>query len=267
MRKLLASLPVVIMGAAHAQVYGSTDQSIFGTVVDSAPDHSELELSEEFLEWSYGGRVEVGFQARRGNTERTDLNSRMLLGMEKGDWANTLELRAVSADDGEVTVEERYFLATKSEYSFTEYNFFFGTINAEKDRIRNVDLQTTEAVGYGRRILRTDRHRLDAEIGVGARQIQFRDDRDRVSDEIVRLASDYSWDINGSASLTQDVRVETGIGGINRTFAESITTLSATIVGELALNLSYTVRYLDDENIEQETKTDTITSIGLNYRF
>jgi len=267
LRQLFACIPLFLAGAVHGQAFGSADQSIFGSVVDSGPERQDVDMQEEFLEWRYGGRVEVGYQARTGNTERTDLNSRIVLGAEKGNWGHALDVRVTGSTSAEDTIEERYFLATKSEYTFTKNNYFFAAINGEKDRIRNVDLQTTEAFGYGRRLVTTDSHRWDAEIGVGARQIRFRDETPTSRDEIMRLATDYEWSINDKASLTQDLRIETGISGHDRTFGESITSISAALVGELALNISYTVRYIDDESLTLETRTDTITSIGLNYKF
>lgn len=267
MKRLTLCLLPLFLSASPAAAYVSSDQSIFGTVIDSASDRGSLDMEEEFREWQYGGRVEVGYQARTGSTERTDLNSRILFGAEKGRWINTIEARVVSADDDTGTVEERYFLATKSEFAFTENNYLFAAVNAEKDRIRNIERQTTEAVGYGRRLVTTDHHRLDAELGIGGRQIRFRDNTPRENERIMRFASVYEWEINDTASFSQDIRVESSISGVDRTFGESITTFSSTLVGELALTLSYTVRYLEDKGQVQEEPVDTITSVGLNYQF
>lgn len=268
MKRLTLCLLPLLLSASPAAAYVSSDQSIFGTVIDSASDRGALNMEEEFREWQYGGRVEVGYQARTGNTERTDLNSRIVLGAEKGSWSNTVEARVISADDETGTLEERYFLATKSEYAFTENNYLFIAVNAEKDRIRNIDRQTTEAVGYGRRIVTTDHHRLDAELGIGGRQIRYRDNTPRESDRIVRFASVYNWDINDTASFSQDIRIESGLGDNPRSFGESITTFSSTLVGELALTLSYTVRYIEDDSLDPAREPmDTITSVGLNYQF
>jgi len=267
LRYLSACILLACSGPGWAGDLASADHSIFGSVVDGAPDRSEVDMDEEFLEWGYGGRIEVGYQARSGNTDRTDLNSRVILGAQKGAWAHTLEVRAISATAEEETAEERYYLATKSEYDVSERDYFFAAINGEKDRIRNIDRQTTEAIGYGRRLVATESTRLDAEVGLGARQIKFRDETPNDNDRIIRLASEFSWDLNDKASLTQDIRIESGLGDQDRTFGESITSFSAALVGELALNVSYTVRYVDDDALEMTTRTDTITSVGLNYKF
>jgi len=267
LRYLSACILLALSGSALAGGLGNPEHSIFGSVVDRAPDRSDVDMEEEFLEWSYGGRVEVGYQARSGNTDRTDLISRIVVGAERGTWGHTLETRAISATAEDETVEERYFLATKSELDVSERDYFFAAINAEKDRIRNVDRQTTEVLGYGRRLIKGENHQWDAELGVGAQQMQFRDDSDRENSRILWLGTDYSWDINSTASLSQDLRIERGLSGGDRNFAESITSFSAALVGELALNLSYTVRYVDDDLLDLETRTDTITSIGLNYKF
>ncbi|MCP1727539.1 putative salt-induced outer membrane protein [Natronospira proteinivora] len=267
LRYLSACILLACSSPLLADSFSSDDHSIFGSVVDDAPDRSDVDMEEQFMEWGYGGRIEVGYQARSGNTDRTDLNSRLILGAEKGAWGHSFEARAVSATADEETAEERYYLATKSEYDVSERDYFFGAVNGEKDRIRNIDRQTTEALGYGRRLVATENTRLDAEVGLGARQVRFRDGTPNDSDRIIRLASDFSWDINSKASLSQDIRIESGLGDGDRTFGESITSFSAALVGELALNLSYTVRYVDDPALDLATRTDTITSVGLNYKF
>lgn len=267
MRPLLACIPFLFPGIVNAQTFGDADQSIFGSVVDRGAERGDVEMDEEFLEWRYGGRVEVGYQARTGNTERTDLNSRLVLGMERGDWGHALDARVNGSSSDQETLEERYFVSTKSEYTFSENNYFFAAVNAEKDRIRNIDLQTTEAVGYGRRLLTSESYQWDAEIGVGGRQIRFRDATPTGRDKIVRLATQYHWALNDKANLSQDIRIESGLEEPRRVFGESITSISATLVGELALNISYTVRAIEDPDVVQENKVDTITSVGLNYKF
>ena len=231
------------------------------------PDEGEVDMEDEIMDWQYGGRLEVNYQSRSGNTERSSMNSRILFGAERDNWGHAVELRTQSATDSGETDEERYFLAFKSEYEIRDANYVFGAVNLEKDRIQNIDLETTEAVGYGRRILKINSHRLDAEIGAGGRQTRFRDETPRSDETIVRLATDYRWNISDTAQLNHDTRLDIGVGGTDRDVGESITTLSGTLVGDVSLNLSYAVRYDSDRRGEEDTSTDRITSVGLSYRF
>lgn len=251
--------------AAGGFEIGGGNDGVWSSV--ERPDEGEVDMRDEIMDWQYGGRVEVNYQSRSGNTDRSSMNSRFLLAAERENWSHAVELRTQSATDAGETDEERYFLALKSEYEIRATDYIFGAVNFEKDRIQNIDLETTEAVGYGRRILKVNAHRLDAEIGAGGRQTRFRDETPRTSETIMRLATDYRWDISDTAQLNHDTRLDIGVGGTDRDVGESITTLSGTLVGDVSLNLSYAVRYDSARDGEGETSTDRITSVGLSYRF
>jgi putative salt-induced outer membrane protein len=255
---LFACILALCLAPAHAD-------SIWGSI--ERPDETEVEMEEEIAGVRMGGRIELSFQEIRRSTRQTIFNSRFLLGAAHGDWGHALELRANSASDADQTTAERYQVNFKSEYSIDDDDYVFGAINSEKNRIQNIDRRTVEAVGYGRRVLRTDIHSLDMEIGLGARQVKFRDETPRESVQIVRLGLDYEWNINESANLSQTVQVDAGLGGGENTRTESITSLSAALVGELALTLSYEVIHNSRPTQADQPNTETITSVGLSYRF
>ena len=46
----------------------------------------------------------------------------------------------------------------------------FGRLSWRKDRFGAFDTQFSQTVGYGRRLIDSDKHKLNGEIGAGARQ-------------------------------------------------------------------------------------------------
>jgi len=97
---------------------------------------------------------------------------------------------------------------------------------------------------------------------LGARQSELADGTDQ-SDTILTGRLTYNWQISETASFGQAFLVESG--GSN-TFSESVTKLSARLVGSLALVASYTVRHNSDVLPGTET-TDTFTALALEYGF
>jgi len=97
---------------------------------------------------------------------------------------------------------------------------------------------------------------------VGARQSDLADGSEE-SDTIVTARLAYNWEISETASFGQAFLVESG--GSN-TFSESVTSLSARLVGRLALVASYTVRHNSDV-LPLTEKTDTFTALSLEYGF
>ncbi|MBR9814721.1 DUF481 domain-containing protein [bacterium] len=219
-------------------------------------------------EWK--GKVELGALRTSGNSESESLNAGFALNHKRGNWANKLTAAAFSAsqeddDTGEEQqTAERYTASFKSTYDFSEFNYVFGTVTWEKDLFGGVRERTTETVGYGRRLIATDAHKLDAEIGAGARQQQSqKPDLVRENDAIVRGALNYLWNISKTSQFSQTLLAESGD---SNTYSESVTALKLSIVGPTFVNISYTIKNNSDVPAGRE-KTDTFLALNVSYEF
>ena len=140
--------------------------------------------------------------------------------------------------------------------------FLFGRLDWRKDRFSSITEQFSQSVGYGRRLIDTDKHSLNGEVGIGARQSDLSDGTDE-SDTIYTGRLTYAWQISDTASFGQSLLLE---AGSSNTFTESVTELKARLVGGLALVASYTIRNNSD-GLPGTEKTDTRTAISLEYAF
>ncbi|MCA1797867.1 MAG: DUF481 domain-containing protein [Xanthomonadaceae bacterium] len=208
------------------------------------------------------GELAIGFNATSGNTETSSLNARLLLGYLRDKWRHTVNLNGNRASDATGTIGERYQLTGQSDYRISEIDYVFITAQGERDRFAGISLRTSEAVGYGRDLLKTDRHRLNAEVGAGARQVRFTDNR-RETEGILRLAGGYVWTISENSEFSQRLVVE---AGDENTYSESITALKTNLVGRIYSNISFTVKHNGTVPAGRE-KTDTYTALQLQYRF
>jgi len=218
------------------------------------------EPQEEASPWA--GKVTMGYLATSGNTETTTLNSGFEVGYTAGKWLHVAQAAAINASEDNVTTAEAYDLGWKSERNLTDHDFLFGRLSWRKDRFGGFDTQFSQSVGYGRRLLNLDRHKLNAEIGAGARQSTRQDDT-KESETILRGGLYYKWILSETADFRQDLTVE---GGDKNTYLESVTALSARLFGDLALVASYTVKHNTDVPPLTE-KTDTHTALALEYAF
>lgn len=220
----------------------------------------DVEEEEDTGPWY--GKVAAGYLAASGNTENANLNSLVEVGYAAGRWDHFFNARALFASEDNVTNTEAYESGWKSELSFSEHNYLFGRLSWRKDLFSTYESQFSQTVGYGRRLLNSDRHKLDAEIGAGARQSELIDGT--TEDEfVVRGGMGYRWAISDNAEFRQDLAVESGQ---ENTYLESRTALSATLVGDLALVASYTIKHNTDV-IAPTEKTDTYTALSLEYLF
>lgn len=208
------------------------------------------------------GQVALGFNATTGNTENSSLNAALLLGYERAQWRHTINLTGNRASDATGTIGERYQLTGKSDYKISDVDYLFVTAQGERDRFAGISLRTSQAVGYGRELFKTDRHHMNAEVGVGARQVRFTDDR-RESGGILRLAGSYVWRISDASEFSQRLVIE---AGDDNTYSESITALKTNLVGRIYSNVSFTLKNNTTVPAGRE-KTDTYTAVQLEYRF
>lgn len=222
--------------------------------------HEEEAAEEDTGPWS--GKVAAGYLATAGNTENTNLNAAFEVGYETGRWKHLFNALAVNAVQEEETTAEAYEWGWKSELSFSEFNYLFGRLNWRKDRFSSYESQFSQTAGYGRRILDTERHKLDAEIGAGARQSELIDGTEE-EEFIVRAGLGYVWTISDTTEFRETLNVE---AGQENTYVESITALSAKLIGDLALVASYTVKH-NTEVLPGTEKTDTWTALSLEYLF
>ena len=186
--------------------------------------------------------VTLGYLATSGNTENSTLNTAFEVGFKTGKWAHLYKAAAINAMENKVTTAEAYDTSWKSERNLTDKDFLFGRLHWRKDRFGGFDTQFSQTVGYGRRLIDTDKHKLNGELGVGARQSEdqsgFKDD-----ETVYRGGLDYKWKLSETAEFRQDLTAESGEAN---TYVESVTALSAKLLGDLALVASYTIKHNTD---------------------
>lgn len=218
------------------------------------------EETEEESPWS--GAASLGYLSTSGNTETTSYNMKLGVGYEKDKWNHNFSAAANGADESEETTAEAYQAGWKTEYNFSEHNFVFGTVDWRKDRFSGVDQQISEAIGYGRRLIHTEKHQLSVGLGVGHRQADLADGTSE-SGAIGRGSIDYNWVFSETAGFDQNIVVESGS---DNTYIESVSAVRARLVGDLAVVLSYTVKHNTDVPVGSE-KTDTFSAVSIEYAF
>ncbi|MGQ0501269.1 MAG: DUF481 domain-containing protein [Panacagrimonas sp.] len=212
-------------------------------------------------EWK--GQIGAGLLTTSGNSETQSLNGKLGLDYLSPQWKNTFTATAINNGDDDGRTAERYTIGDKLDYNLDPQNYLFGAVDYEKDLFGGFRERLVESVGYGRHILTGPVHTLDAEVGGGARQTQEQNTGDREDDLIGRLGGKYQWAISETSAFAQALKVE---AGEENTFTEAISELRLTVIGSLALSLSFTVR--NNSDVPPDTKrTDSFTSIGLTYAF
>ncbi len=219
-------------------------------------------MAQEAPENPWSGKATLGYLATSGNTENSTLNTGAEVGFATGKWQHLATAAAITASENETATAEAYGLGWKSERNLTDTDFLFGRLDWRKDRFSGYDSQFSQTVGYGRRLVNNDKHVLNVEVGAGSRQSEFNTGITE-SEAIFRGGAYYKWLFSETAEFRQDLTTEVGS---SNTYLESVTAISAKLLGDLALVASYTIKNNSDVPALTE-KTDTYTALSLEYLF
>ena len=213
-------------------------------------------------EAGFSGHAGLGVLATSGNSDNESINANFDLWWNYAPWGHSLKGGAIKSSTSGVTTAEANNLAWQSKYNLNDTDYIFGLIAWDTDKFSAYDQQLRETVGYGRRFLDTEKHLLSGEIGVGARQSDLRDGTSQ-SGTIGYLGGNYRWTISESSLFTQSLGIESGS---DNTYIEATSALSAKMRDNLALIVAFTVKNNSDV-LPGMKKTDTFTTISLDYRF
>ena len=221
----------------------------------------------------FSGKVAVGAIAASGNSESSTFNFEFGLNYDKDVWHNALKASAMQArssteDDAgnssKQTTSELYAVTLRSALDFTENDYVFAQLGFEKDLFGAVRERTTQTLGYGRRVLNDDAHKLDLELGAGARQSLAQEEGARRESEVVgRAGFVYAWQFSETSRFAQSVTAEYGD---SNTYTESLSELKLSVIGGVFANLAFTVKHNSDVPADTE-QTDTISSVSLSYEY
>jgi len=221
-----------------------------------------LAAEEEEDAGPWTGSIKIGYLATSGNTETSSLNSGAEAHYKAGQWHHDAKVSAVQASEDQQTTAEAYEAGWTSGWDFTDRDYLFGRLNWRKDRFAGIDTQFSQTVGYGRRVIDNDVHTLNLDAGFGARQSEDQAGVDN-DETIITGGLDYKWQFSETADFTQTLAVEVGE---DNTYSESVTAISATLVGAFRLVASYTIKNNSEVPVGTE-KTDTRTALSLEYNF
>jgi putative salt-induced outer membrane protein len=209
------------------------------------------------------GSVSLGYLATTGNTDSTNGNFSLEVTWDlDGPWKHDWTALAINARTDGVTTAESYSAGYKAMRDFSETSYLFFSTDWRQDVFSGYERQVSQAIGYGRRLIDTDRHMLAVEGGAGAKQSDLTTDEE-LDEAIIRGALDYLLNISENSEFSQKFLIEQG--DENR-YTESTSALKARIVGNIALVLSLVIKNNSDVPVGIED-TDRFTSIALEYAF
>ncbi|MCL2918947.1 DUF481 domain-containing protein [Shewanella litorisediminis] len=217
---------------------------------------------------TFAGEAELGATLTTGNTDTTSLKGRLGLRHELGNWENQYDLEALYKEDTDEVTAERYFAGVQGNYKFNDDNYLFANANYEQDPFTGYDYKLSGAVGYGHRFINTESTTLAVEVGPGYQYRRLDDEQSTLlgyssEDSVVAHGVlNFETRISDSSKFRQLIVADYG----EQLEARSETSLTANIVGALAMKFAVVVRY-NNEPLDGKKSTDTETNMTLLYSF
>ena len=233
-----------------------------GMLLFSASAHAQDEPA--VVDTSWNGTGEFGFVSTSGNTETETLNLKLefIKNLEK--WRLRAGAAALTSSKNGTKDAKRYAFEFQGDRKLSETSYAFGVYRWDADKFGAYDPQQTFSVGYGRQLIKTDRHELKGEVGVGYRKLEDANTGASSSDAILRLLLDDIWSITSSTQWSNRLLVESGS---DNTFTQFNTGLAVAMNDRFALKLGFEIRNNTDVPAGVMDKTDTTTSMNLVYNF
>ena len=228
--------------------------------------YAHEEEAEEEVVKPWEGSGEFGFVSTSGNTESTALNMKLNFVRTGERWRHRFTGTALSTSENGDKDNERYTMEIQSDRKLSEKSWLFGAFRWDADKFGSYDPQLSLTTGYGRQLMKSEKHELRGEAGAGYRKLEETVTGDSSSEFIGRFLLDDSWQVFSTTLWTNRLLVE---AGSSNTFTQFNTGLAISMNSKFSVKLGYEIRHNTDVpmDIEDSEKTDTITSVNLVYNF
>jgi putative salt-induced outer membrane protein len=220
--------------------------------------------AEEEVKLGWSGVGELGYVKTTGNTDSSALNGRLEFIRQTEKWRYRFLGTVLSTSEDGTKDNERYTAEAQADRKLGAKGYVFGVYRYDADKFGSYDPSQTFTVGYGRELMKSEKHVLKGEIGAGYRKLDERLTGNTESDAIMRFLLDDAWQIFATTAWTNRLLVETGS---NNTFTQWNTGLTVSMTDKFAIKLGYELRNNSKIPPGDTEKTDTITSVNLVYNF
>ncbi|MDX8406995.1 MAG: DUF481 domain-containing protein [Mariprofundaceae bacterium] len=211
---------------------------------------------------AWKNNIELGAVQTSGNTHTTTVNARLKSEYENDNWRTTITGSALNSTANKATTAEKYDASLQQNWKFSVRDYLFARFSFESDRFAGFKRRSSETVGYGRQLIKSDSFAWKAEIGGGLRQSKLTD-KTSTSEAIARAATNAAWQFSESSKLSEDLNTE---GGARGWTSKSVTALQTALNSHLSSKISLSLTH--NSSVPANTrKLDTETAITLVVNF
>ena len=216
-----------------------------------------------------GSNVSLGINTTTGNSNTSNYNTQVVLTYTKNKWLTNFTGSYQRGHASEVLNKDVYSLNGQAQYQLGNQkvmrNYLYFKTSLDADKFSPVRYQCLNTVGYGRDWVKSELLTFSTQFGPG-----YRKNKDDVGvihkSPIAYFSTTLIWKVTQSGTLTQTFQDSYGRQYNNWS---SDTALTNKLIGNLALQVEYTMKYFSKiPAISTNTKKmDTSLNVNLLYSF
>ena len=214
--------------------------------------------------WS--GAVNLGMLRNTGNSSAYSYNAQTDVSRKKLPWETDLSALGQLGGSHSGLTTRRYVFSAQQKYYFeAPIQFVYLNSNYQYNSFSSYTFQWVTSLGYGSRIYKSASVTIDAQVGPG--YVRYKESGNGTHSSLIAYGEgNLTWNLNKNVNVTQSISAWHGAANDN---VQSISALNTKLIGNIGMQLSYTVEY--NSHIPASSSnthhTDTITSISLVYSF
>lgn len=205
--------------------------------------------------------LELGAIFTSGNTEDENIKLKGSVAWLRDSWEYGFSLDGFRSSKDDVLAAQRWYGVVSATYNMTAQSFIVTRGAHEDDRFSGYDSQSDITVSYGHSLL-PNRENMDWNYTIGAGMRTSRTPTDDFQEAIIRLGTEYQWQVSENALFIQHLSVE---AGDESNITRSETSIQSDIMDSLSMKFAIKVKNQSEVPIGRE-KTDTEASVTLLLR-
>lgn len=214
-------------------------------------------------ESSVATELELGAIFTSGNTENESIKYSVKVDWDQSEtWDYQFTSDGFRSSQDGISNAQRLYHTASANYTTNPASYVQGRIAYENDKFSGFESQSDFTLNYGRNMLQgKESMTLGLTAGLGVRRSETVLETETVA--IMRLATNYLWNLSETADFIQDFSLE---AGRDSKIYRSETGIQTDILENLSMKFSVKVKHQTDVPINRE-KTDTETAITLVLNF
>lgn len=225
-------------------------------------------ISSNVYAEGWTGQGEAGFVSSSGNTESDSLNLGLKFAKDGKRWSHEIGLAAYQASTEGTDTAENFNAGYTLKRNINERSNIFFNFGYLDDDFDGFTEQLSFAVGYGYKVINSEKTKWETGAGVGYRDTSLFDiatntEGEDVSGATFVIRSDFETQLTETTKFVDNFKAEIGS---DNTYIENDAALYVAINDKFSLKAGYLVRHNTDPAPASD-ETDTITSLSLVYGF